>query len=80
MMKDELLDESVKQQLSESSKNKILLVTHSVVLEALSSKGVTTEDVSGEGSAEPKNGKSTFIDAKFFENCEVYPYSIPEDV
>ena len=66
MLQDEL-DHKTRSKIAESPQNKILLVTHSRILQCFSAKGTTKDRFGG-------NLKTGFADARWFNNCEVLPY------
>ena len=68
LLKNEL-DEETKKFVQADSKNKILVVTHSRVLQSFSAKGI--QKVEGPMSSV---GPDELIDARYFQNCEIMPY------
>ena len=65
----EEIDEETAKFLAESSRNKILVVTHNRVLESFTAKGVGQKPATESSAAE-----NYLIDKKYFDNCEVYPF------
>jgi len=69
-IKHQLIEEltpEMKEKLQESPLNKILLVTHSRVLQAFSASGI-----------KKVKGVNTLVDARYFQNCEVVPFKSAE--